>query len=155
MNRETDRIHVFLESGPDNFFRGVMDAEIDNLDAGVTQRPRHDLHTAIMAIQSDLGDKHTQPFRRIACRPFTFCALTSHHASPDRVLEYWSSGVMTEIPVLTTLHYSVTPIFHSSNARRLPVLPVYSPENVADFSDGRFCPYRVEHRWHKKAIFFG
>ncbi len=86
MNREADGIYIFLERGTDDLFGGIMDAEIDNLDTGVSKCSRDNLNAAIMAIQSHLGDEYTQPLGRIACRLFTFCALTSRHVSPEVIV---------------------------------------------------------------------
>src|SRR5690242_17012940 len=58
-NRYADHIDVFLNGCIDDFLRRAMQSRVDDVHAGVTQRPRDDLHATVVPVQSDLRDQHT------------------------------------------------------------------------------------------------
>ena len=53
---KTDGVHVFLERRASDLFGSVVDAEIDHLHAGISQRPGDDLNPTVMTIETDLGN---------------------------------------------------------------------------------------------------
>jgi hypothetical protein len=54
--RETEGVGVFLDDRLDNLLGRLVQAGVDDLEAGVAQGPCDDFGPAIMAIQTGLGD---------------------------------------------------------------------------------------------------
>ena len=57
-DRKPDNLHIFLQGGIDNHFRGLSQTSINDFHARVAQGPRNDLGAAVMAVESRLGNQH-------------------------------------------------------------------------------------------------
>src|SRR4051794_14903931 len=57
-DRQPDRLRVLLERGLDHLLRGLVEPGVDDLHAGVAKRPGDDLGTAVVTIETGLGDHH-------------------------------------------------------------------------------------------------
>src|SRR5882672_4028831 len=64
---EPDRVGVFLDGRRHDLLRRLVEAGIDDLEARVAERARHDLGAAIMPVQSGLGDH--EPYLPLAHDP--------------------------------------------------------------------------------------
>ena len=59
---DSQHVYIFLDGRKRHFFRGSVQAQIDHIHPGITQGAGHDLDSAIMAIQPDLGDQDANVF---------------------------------------------------------------------------------------------
>src|SRR5579875_631508 len=64
-HRKADRVHVLLDGGRHDLLRCLVQAGVDDLDAGVAQRARHYLRAPVVAVQSCLGHDDADPARCI------------------------------------------------------------------------------------------
>ena len=55
-HRQPDRVGVLLDRGLDDLLRRLVQAGVDDLDAGVAQRAGHHLGAAVVAVEPGLGD---------------------------------------------------------------------------------------------------
>ena len=55
-HRKPDRVDVLLDGGRRRSLRGLVQAGVDDLHAGVAQRPGDDLCAAVVAVEAGLGD---------------------------------------------------------------------------------------------------
>lgn len=94
MNREADGIDIFLERGVNNFFSRIVNAKIDDLDAGISERPGNYFHAPVMAVQSGLGDENAEFLARIGS-----LVLGGFHALLSRS-HVCSSGLACSLNVL-------------------------------------------------------
>jgi hypothetical protein len=62
-DREPDRVGVFLHGGGGDHVGRLVEARVDDLEAGVAQGTRDDLGAAVVAVEAGLGDED-------ACLPF-------------------------------------------------------------------------------------
>ena len=56
-NGQADDLHVFLQRGIDDHFRGLPEAGIDNLHAGIAQRASDDLRAPVVSVEAGFGDQ--------------------------------------------------------------------------------------------------
>src|SRR3989304_1206603 len=86
-DREAHDIDVLLQRRLSEHLRGLADAGINALQAGVAQGPRHHLRPAVMAIEARLGDEHPNSasvcHRSYSCAQPMWCRLRQ----PDSVLD--------------------------------------------------------------------
>ena len=54
-HREPDDVGVLLDRRLDDLLRRLVQAGVDDLHAGVAQRPRHDLRAAVVAVETGLA----------------------------------------------------------------------------------------------------
>jgi hypothetical protein len=54
---DPDNVGVLLQGGLRHLVRGYPHSHIDHFDAGISHRSRNDLYAAIVAVQSQLGEK--------------------------------------------------------------------------------------------------
>src|SRR5262245_66466478 len=64
MDGKTDSVHVFLKRRGGDLFRSVVDAEIDHLHAGIPQRPSDDLNSAVVTVETNLGNQNSELDRK-------------------------------------------------------------------------------------------
>src|SRR5262249_11992968 len=76
-DREPDGVGVLLDRGGDDLLGRLVQPRVDHLEAGIAQRPRHDLGAAIVAVESRLG-------AAAATRP------PGHHAPPASAARIFS-----------------------------------------------------------------
>ena len=57
-NRQADRIGIFLQRRRQHLLGGLAQPGVDDLHAGVAQRPGDDLGAAVVAVEARLGDDH-------------------------------------------------------------------------------------------------
>ena len=66
-HRQADGVGVLLDRGLDDLLRRLVQAGVDDLDAGVAQRARHDLGAAVVPVEAGLGHDHADRARRTRC----------------------------------------------------------------------------------------
>ena len=54
----TDHVDVLLDRDTDDLGRRPVQAGVDDLHAGISQRPRDDLDAPVMAVEADLAKQH-------------------------------------------------------------------------------------------------
>ena len=74
-NRDPDRVRVLLDRGLDDLLRRLVEARVDDLHAGVAQRPRDDLRSPIVPVQPGLRDH--DPNRPLHAVSIGTCASSS------------------------------------------------------------------------------
>ena len=60
-HRQADRVGVLLDRGLDDLLRRLVQAGVDDLHAGVAQRPGDHLGAAVVPVEAGLGDDHPNP----------------------------------------------------------------------------------------------
>ena len=55
-DRKTDRVGVLLNHGLDDLLRRLVEPRVDDIHAGVAQRPSNDLGAAVVAVEARLRD---------------------------------------------------------------------------------------------------
>src|SRR5439155_16945031 len=86
-HREPDHVYVLLDRRPHDLDRRPLEPRVDDLDPRVAERLRHDLRSAVVAVEPRLGD---QDFHSIESRwagafggwPATRCAPAAFRMSP-------------------------------------------------------------------------
>ena len=61
-NAQTDAVDIFLQGCIDDHLRRLPEAGVDDLHAGVAQRPGDHLGAAVVAVQARLGDEDTDRY---------------------------------------------------------------------------------------------
>ncbi len=100
---DAEHVHVLLDGGGHHLVGRAVQAGIDDVHAGVAERPRHDLDAAVVAVEPDLGEKHPDrllhpllPFCRHTSRVFADCRSGARgrqkrrRSSGPAVLAVWS-----------------------------------------------------------------
>ena len=64
-HRQADRVGVLLHGGGDDLLGRLVETGVDHLEAGIAQSARHDLRSAVVAIQSRLGHQDSDLPRRL------------------------------------------------------------------------------------------
>src|SRR5262249_26242987 len=54
----TEHVDIFLDGGGHDFIGRPMKARVDDVHAGVAQRPRNNFDAAIVAVEPNLGEEH-------------------------------------------------------------------------------------------------
>src|SRR5262245_378760 len=55
-DRDHDRVGILLHRGHDDLFRRLVEAGVDNLHPRVSERPRDDLRSPVVAVETRFGD---------------------------------------------------------------------------------------------------
>ena len=56
---DAEHVDVFLDRRGHHLFRGPVQPSVDDLHAGVAEAAGDDLGAAVVAVESDLGDQHS------------------------------------------------------------------------------------------------
>src|SRR5829696_5287306 len=83
VDREADGVGVLLDHRGHDLLGGLVQAGVDDLHAGVAQRPGHDLGPPVVPVQPRLGDHDPDAsLRHGAAAPFAACADPGSAAGP-------------------------------------------------------------------------
>jgi len=66
-DRDAQYVDVLLDRGLDNLFRRPVEAGVDDLEPGVTERPGDDVCPAVVPVEADL--RHETPDRSLGLLP--------------------------------------------------------------------------------------
>ena len=58
-DRKPDYLHIFLQGGVDDHFRGLSQTSINDFHARVAEGPRDDLGAAVVTVEPGLSHKHS------------------------------------------------------------------------------------------------
>ena len=78
---EADDVHVLVAGGGGDGLRGLLEPSIDDLEAGLGQRPHHHLGAHVMAVEAGLGYQYLGPSFHDRPHPESSLAMISFRIS--------------------------------------------------------------------------